>query len=337
MADIPVEHRRYGYEPATYDVATTAPSLLKRISWGAIFAGTAVALGILILMGLLGSAIGIGAIDPGEEANPLAGLDTGAAIWWVISSLVALFVGGRVAGQLAGFPSRTTAMLHGLTVWALTTFVTAWIATSAVSSVVNTATSAVATAAQGIASAAGAVAPNAIPADAARAAAQDAKQEAVAVANEAGLEQREVDQAGAVLQETARDILTSPGDLGADLNNMMDQLFRGEGAVVSPQERDRLVAALAQRLGVSEAEAQRIADRWITETRQTADSLTNRVETTAGNAADALSAAAWAAFFTSLAALLAGIFGAASGAPKEPYLSVHHRVDDDGHVKRTAE
>ena len=332
MADIPVEHRRY--EPASYDVATTVPSLLKRVSWGAIFAGAIVGLGILILLGLLGSAIGIGAIDPGQEADPLGGLGTGTAIWWVISSLIALFIGGYVAGKLAGFPSRSTAMMHGLTVWALVTFLTLWLASSVIGSVVNTAASALTSATRAVASAAASATSN-IPAGEAQQMANEARNEALQVARDAGLGQQQVDEAGQVLENTAQDILRSPGDLGADLNNMIDELFRGEGAVVSPAERDRLARTIAGRLGVSEAEAEQIADRWVNETRVAADQVTNQVETGIGNAADTLSAIAWGAFFTSLAALLAGIFGAAAGAPKEPYMNVHHRVDDDGDVHRT--
>lgn len=331
MAEIPTTPTYGAYDPKHYDTATTVPSLLKRISWGAIFAGTAVALGILVLMGLLGAAIGIGAIDPGEEANPLAGMGTGTIIWWIISSLVALFVGGRVAGQLAGFPSRTTAMLHGLTVWALVTFLTTWLAASAFSMVANTATNAVATAAQGVAAAAGAVAPEDVDLSGANISdataeelARQAKQQAVALAQQAGLTQADAEEAEDVLQSTAQDIVRTPGDLGADVDNMIDELFRGEGAVVSPADRDRLVQELSNELGVTPAEAERTVDAWVNEAESAAGDVTDAVETGIGDAADTLSAVAWGAFFTSLAALLAGIFGAASGAPKEPYLRSHH-------------
>lgn len=331
MAEVTTTPTYGAYDPKHYDTATTVPSLLKRISWGAILAGTAVALGILILMGLLGTAIGIGAIDPGEEANPLSGIGTGTIIWWIISSLVALFVGGRVAGQLAGFPSRATAMLHGLTVWALVTFLTTWLAASAFSMVANTAANAVATAAQGVASAAGAVAPDdvdlsgiEIPDATAEELARQAKQEAADLAQEAGLSETEAEEAGQILEGTAQDIVRSPGDLGADIDNMIDQLFRGEGAVVSPSERDRLVNELSAELGVTPAEAERTVDAWVNEAESAAGSVTDTVETGIGDAADTLSAIAWGAFFMSLAALLAGIFGAASGAPKEPYLRTHH-------------
>lgn len=44
---------------------------LKRISWSAVFAGVIAALIVHILLGLLGTAIGVSVIDPQQENNPL--------------------------------------------------------------------------------------------------------------------------------------------------------------------------------------------------------------------------------------------------------------------------
>ena len=323
MAEVPVRRDYGGYHPSEYDTATTVPALLKRISWGAIFAGAVVALGIMVLMGLLGLAFGIGSINPGEEQNPMAGLGTGTIIWWIITSLVALFVGGRVAAQLAGFPSRTTAMLHGLTVWALATFVTVWLASAAFSAVAGTAVSVVSTAARGVGAAVGAAA-SASPDVNEGQLAEQARRQAADLARQAGLDASDAGAAQQVLENTARDVVTSPGDIGADVNAMIDALFRGEGAVVSPTERDRLVEALANEAGIPPAEAERTVDAWVAQAQGVGGDIGTAVETGLDDATDALAAAAWGAFFTSLAALIAAIGGAATGAPREPYLRVHH-------------
>ena len=328
MADIPVRRDYGGYHPSEYDTATTVPSLLKRVSWGAILAGSAVALGILVLMGLLGLAIGIGSINPGQEQNPMSGLGTGTVIWWVISSLVALFIGGRVAGQLAGFPSRTTALLHGLTVWALATFVSAWLASTAVSSIVGGAMSLISGAASRVGSVVGAVAPDSLPEADTQRLADQARQEVEDLTQQAGLTQADANAAQQVVEDTARDIVTSPGDIGQDIDTMIDQLFRGEGAVVSPAERDRLVAAVAERAGVTPAEAERTVDAWVAQTRDVSADVSQAIERGADDVTDTISAVAWGAFFTSLASMIAAIVGAATGAPKEPFMRARHETDE---------
>ncbi|NNC48621.1 MAG: hypothetical protein HKO13_09355 [Sphingomonas sp.] len=129
---------------ATVVSATEAPALLSRVSWGAIFAGTVIALGILFLLGLLGAAIGLAAIDPGAE-DPLSGIGIGAAVWWALASIIALGIGGFVAGRLSGIPDNASSTAHGASVWGLVTLVTLWLATSTVGAVLNTATGAVGT------------------------------------------------------------------------------------------------------------------------------------------------------------------------------------------------
>lgn len=136
---------------ATVLSATDAPALLKRVSWGAIFAGTAIALGLLILMGLLGTAIGFRAVDP-QQDGMFDGVGIGAGIWWIVTSILALGIGGYVAGHLSGMPDKNSANAHGATVWGLLTIVMLWLATSTVGTVLNTATSAVSGAAQAVAS-----------------------------------------------------------------------------------------------------------------------------------------------------------------------------------------
>lgn len=132
---------------ATLVSASSTPSLLSRVSWGAIFAGTVIALGTMILLGMMGSAIGFRAVDP-AMANATGGLGIGAAVWWILTSVISLGIGGYVAGQLSGIPDRTSASAHGAAVWGLVTILTLWLATSALGSVFNTATSALSGAAR---------------------------------------------------------------------------------------------------------------------------------------------------------------------------------------------
>ena len=138
-----MDNRRsnYGVEGTHYTSGTTIPTggtpFYRRISWGAIIAGTLVALVTMMLLNLLGIGIGLGSINPVQEANPFSGLGVGSIIWWVVSNLIAIFAGAYVAGKLAGVPLKGTSTMHGILSWCLYTLVSFWILTSAVGSIIS--------------------------------------------------------------------------------------------------------------------------------------------------------------------------------------------------------
>jgi hypothetical protein len=104
----------------------------RRISWSAILAGVAVALGVSILLGLLGAGLGAGSVNPTREQNPMQGLGIGALIWMVVSGIIAFFAGGWVAGYASGWiSSRTDTLIHGLATWAVATMIGLWVLTGA--------------------------------------------------------------------------------------------------------------------------------------------------------------------------------------------------------------
>jgi MFS family permease len=92
----------------------------RRISWGAIFAGAFVTMAIFITLQLLGAGIGALSLDlTGSRTTSSTSLGIGAAIWWLITGLIALFIGGWVAGRLGWRPAKVDRALHGLTTWAV--------------------------------------------------------------------------------------------------------------------------------------------------------------------------------------------------------------------------
>jgi hypothetical protein len=111
----------------------------RRLSWGAIFCGLFAAITILLTLELLGAGIGISTLDIQNRGdNPEAStLGVGAAIWWLLSGLIALFAGGWIAGYLASVPVKCDRALHGLVVWSLMYIVMFWAVTTALSSVVG--------------------------------------------------------------------------------------------------------------------------------------------------------------------------------------------------------
>jgi hypothetical protein len=120
MADIAVQREREVIERTGF-----------RLSWGAIFAGLFVAVGLHLVLALLGIAIGFTAWDPAQPGGIAAGdLATGVGIWAALSGLIALFVGGLTTGRLAGVLLPRDGFLHGAVLWALSTVAVIWLVVS---------------------------------------------------------------------------------------------------------------------------------------------------------------------------------------------------------------
>jgi hypothetical protein len=114
---------------------------LQRVRWGAVIAGLFLAIGTQLLLGMLGVAIGLSAVDP-RAASPLSGLGTGAGLWFAISWLVAMFIGGFTAARLAGTIRRGDGALNGLLTWATALVLALWLAGSTAAGAMGTATEA---------------------------------------------------------------------------------------------------------------------------------------------------------------------------------------------------
>ncbi|MGC1471042.1 MAG: hypothetical protein WA775_00510 [Psychroserpens sp.] len=118
---------------------------ISRISWGAILAGSITAIVVAFLLNLLGLGIGLTTIDPMTEANAMEGLGTGTIIWWGISNLAALFIGGMVAGRMCGLPANSDGGLHGFLAWSLYLILSIYLVTSAIGGIFNGVASAAST------------------------------------------------------------------------------------------------------------------------------------------------------------------------------------------------
>lgn len=111
------------------------PSLLRaegmKVSWGGIFGGVLVAIGLLLLLTALGVAVGISAAQPGETG--MAALGTGAGIWAGVSLLLALFIGGLVSTRIGAISDGATGFFEGALVWVVSILLMLYFATSGVS------------------------------------------------------------------------------------------------------------------------------------------------------------------------------------------------------------
>jgi hypothetical protein len=91
---------------------------------------------VLFTLSILGVAIGLTVLDP-TKRDPAAGLDIGATIWWIICSVLSLFLAGWAAARLSAAWVKTSGLLHGLVTWALSLLVMAWLLTSAAGAIMG--------------------------------------------------------------------------------------------------------------------------------------------------------------------------------------------------------
>lgn len=117
-------------------------SVRTRISWGAILAGSAVALAIYALLMSLGVAVGLSVdndLSPRNMGTGSAfGLGNSAGVWGFISLLVSLFAGGWVTTQVTVGESRAEAILYGVVLWATTSVLLFWLTTAGIRAAVTT-------------------------------------------------------------------------------------------------------------------------------------------------------------------------------------------------------
>lgn len=148
-----------------YGIAPSAAATLNKVSWGAVFAGVAIALSTQFLLNLLGVGIGAAVLDPATYDNPEAStFSIAGGIWFVLAGIIASFVGGYVASRLSGRPSNSTGGYHGVTAWAVTTLVVLYLLTTSVGALVGGAFSGLSSIVSGVGSTAATAVTAAAPA-----------------------------------------------------------------------------------------------------------------------------------------------------------------------------
>jgi len=120
----------------TYDRTqgtTSAPSAADarhdrplRLDWSALFGGTLLGWGLMLVLALVAMAVGLAVVDP-FVARPAAS-NVGAAIWAAVSAIVASFIGGFAVVRLAGDRRRNESLLHGALSWSISMLLAGMIA-----------------------------------------------------------------------------------------------------------------------------------------------------------------------------------------------------------------
>lgn len=267
-----------------------APAALRRISWGAVFAGAVVAVAVQLMLSVLGIGVGASTINAQNSASPVAGLGLGAGIWFLISALISVYIGGWVAGKLAGVPTRSDGALHGLITWALATLALFYLLTTSVGAVLGSTASF-------LSGAAGVVSET---------------------ANSSGstLMNAVSDVTGATPQQ----IRNQAGDLVNDPHFktfVSDVLHNGQ---VSPTDRQNLVTLVSQHQNISEAQADAEVSDWQQQLQQTSQSAKNKTKSAINAAASGAAKAGIWSFVMLILALICGCVGGGVGAPENSML-----------------
>src|SRR3954462_8514599 len=111
--DVSPSRRSHAMADATTPNARDVLAVRSRVSWGAITAGAMVALATYVVLTLLGLAVGIEVAVRGSDVS----LGAPAAIYTLVTLLVAMFFGGWATSRLAVGESKLEAVLYGIILW----------------------------------------------------------------------------------------------------------------------------------------------------------------------------------------------------------------------------
>ncbi|KAA2212441.1 hypothetical protein F0Q34_15440 [Pseudoroseomonas oryzae] len=286
------------------------------MSWGAVLAGTAIAVVVGAGLNILGVAVGANLVDAAARDTPdAATFGIGGGVWMVVSHLIGLGLGAYVAARLSGTSDRTDGLLHGLAMWATATILAGMLLGSLASSALHTAGSTLSGvfggAASGVgslASAAGGEVADRTSNDALQSTAQsaiDRLQNALAGTGTGDPAQMNSDQRRAEIGQIAARRITE-GEL--------------------PQgDRDRLTALIAAEGGISQEEAQNRVQQVEQQTQQRLQEAEEQARQAADSAATAAAAAAYWTFALLLLGAIVSAIAARLGTRPAPAVTVAAR------------
>lgn len=281
-------------QPSLVTREETAAVDRRSPAWGAIVAGAVAGLAVHFLLLTLFTAIGMGATNPATDENPVATFGIGTAIAWSVSALIALFVGGWVAGRCAARVHSVSGMVHGFLVWCVATLAGLLMVISGGGALIGGAVNVVG---QGLSAVGQPLAGLA-----------DLAKEAVA---------RNTDSITSMIDEVAEsEAVQEAGGAAAvrrEVGQALRQLFRADGDLRNPEARTAVVQALTQ-AGLTEAEANARVDSWIASMEQLRTQLAQAKEEAEAAAREAAEAASSAIAKAALWTFIGLVLGAAAAS-----------------------
>ena len=281
----------------------------SRISWGSVLAGAVVAGASVVLLSLLGVAIGAGGLRFTQTtAADVASYGLGAGIWTAVNLILSLAFGGYVAARLSGTHSHLDAELHGITVWAVALLFMTVLLTQAIGSILGTVASTASTAAGGASSLASAVTKE---------------------AGSAGL----LDQLQQTLTTTGDPTQMTRAQVTAEIASLAGR--RVVNGSLTDQERDRLSTLVAAQAGISKDEAARRVARMELDATTALAQAAQQARKAAETAAQGAAVSAKALFSGLLLGLAGALAGAWIGTRHARVLTPHHEPEFEHHTTTT--
>lgn len=256
------------------------------LSWGAILGGSFFALGLMMLLGWLGMAIGMSIVG-----NAPRGAGVWMAVWTLLVPIIALFFGGLVAGRFGGVINNKGGGVLGAITWGFTTLVGTLLGglllMSVLSGVINLGGAALGAAGQAV----------------------------------SGVSALDAGQAGQALGVDAQDLL---GPINENRQEQGLPPLQAENVQAAVQDavntslqqgqinREILIDSLVQNTQVTRAEAERLAGDIEGRVGQTG----SEVQQVADQARGAAAGTIWLGFASSLLSLLAAVGGGMVGVSR---------------------
>jgi hypothetical protein len=114
ISETPAVRRNVAFGPSVAEGENVMPAR-NRVQWGPIMAGLLTTIATMLVLTVLGLAIGTAAFEPRDSGETIG---TAAAIWGGISAIIAFFLGGWVAAKTAAIDGGFSGLMQGLMVGA---------------------------------------------------------------------------------------------------------------------------------------------------------------------------------------------------------------------------
>jgi hypothetical protein len=284
-------------------VARPAAAVVRRISWGAVFAGLAVVMVTQLTLGVLGIGIGLGVVNL-QDNQPDQAVQIGALVWFLFTALISLFLGGHVAARLAGVPRREDSCLHGILTWSAQTIATVLLLTTAVGGVLGGMMGLLGQGMSGAGQGLAAIASKEGIGGVGEAVEQITGQSATSINWDAIKEDAK--------SLTANTNQTAQGEpaTSQEVQRALSQMFNRPGQQVNPNDREALIGAVQRYTGMPREEAAQKVAKW----EQTYQQARSQVQETKQEAKEVASTAAKGISKVALWTFVTLIFGAAAAA-----------------------
>ena len=263
----------------------------KRLSWAAVAAGVVSFTAVLLVLTLIGFAIGLTTVNPLAD-NMFAHVGTGVTIWTVIALVLSFATGGFVSGLVA----NKAGALHGFMTWATGILLATILATNIVGSAVSTAGNIVGGVAGGVGTASSKLVNKA--GETAEEVAHKLSAEMDSL-NFTELEGQlkdvlrdtdvkelqpnyladQVKEASEEIVSTGKSILLEPNNYETHLKNLMDSLEEKEKTIANAVDKDAIASAVEKNTELTEEEASQAVDNIYDEYQKATVQVSKSMET----------------------------------------------------------